>query len=358
MKKIILGVVGLIAVLIGLFLAWPAPIDPAPYALGPRPVLTGVLAPNDLLQNAELLAQGRIQGPEEIAVDSEGRVYCGTLDGKIIRLQRNGDPETFAHTGGRPLGLQFDRNGNLIACDAYKGLLSIDSHGQNRVLATSAEGAPFRLTDALDIAADGTIYFTDASSKYQLDQMMMDLLEFRPHGRLMSYNPGTGEVRVLLRDLYFANGVALSRQEDFVLVNETCLCRIVRYWLKGPRAGTHEVFIDNLPGMPDNITSNRRGTLWLAIVVVRDNALDTLLASRFLRALMSKLPATLGSKTKPYGLVLALKEQGKIMQSLHDPTGEHLKDITSAREYAGYLYLGSYTNDRIGKYKLSGTQSF
>ena len=57
-------------------------------------------------------------------------------------------------------------------------------------------------------------------------------------------------------------------------------------------------------------------------------------------------------KPQPYGLVLALNEHGKITQSLHDPSGEHLKEINSFRELDGYLYLGSLNNDRIGKYKL------
>ena len=67
---------------------------------------------------------------------------------------------------------------------------------------------------------------------------------------------------------------------------------------------------------------------------------------------MSKLPKFLWPKPKPYGLVLALDEQGTILQSFHEPTGKHLKEITSAIEHNGYLYLGSLHNDRIGKFKL------
>jgi len=80
--------------------------------------------------------------------------------------------------------------------------------------------------------------------------------------------------------------------------------------------------------------------------------LDTLHAFPFLKTQMSKLPKALWPKPQPYGLVLALNEQGQITQSLHEPTGQHLKEITSAREHDGYLYLGSLHNDRIGKYKL------
>jgi len=355
MKKGILGVLAVLVLSVVLFLFPSAPIDPAAYTPPKAPELTGVLAPNRLLQKAELLAPGRIDGPEEAAVDSQGRVYGGTQDGRILRLLSDGNLEVFAETGGRPLGLQFDKDENLIVCDADKGLLSIDPRGRIRVLADSAEGGPFRFTDALDIADDGTIYFTDASSKYRQAEYLYDLLEAKPYGRFMRYDPAAGEVQVLLTGLYFANGVALSQQEDFVLVNETYRYRILRYWLKGPRAGTHEVFIDNLPGFPDNISGNRKGTFWLALFTVRNGVMDTLHPFAFLKAQMSKLPKALWPKPKPYGLVLALDEEGNILQSLHEPTGTHLKEITSAREHDGYLYLGSLHNDRIGKYPLPGS---
>jgi len=250
------------------------------------------------------------------------------------------------------MSLQFDKNNNLIVCDAYKGLLSIDPQGKIKILVTSADGVPFKFTDALDISSDGTIYFTDASSKYAQNEYLYDLLESKPHGRFLSYDPATGQIKVLLKNLYFANGVALSQQEDFVLINETYRYRIIRYWLKGPKAGTHEIFIDNLPGFPDNISSNRKGTFWLALFTVRNKVVDMAHPSAFLKAQISKLPKALWPTPKPYGLVLALNERGEITQSLHEPTGKHLKEITSAREYGGYLYLGSLHNDRIGKYKL------
>jgi sugar lactone lactonase YvrE len=338
MKKIIFGIIGILVILIIIFLLQSAPIDPAAYTPPKSQELAGVLTPNNLLQKAELLALGKINGPEEVAVDTQDRVYGGTQDGKIMRLLPDGRLETFAETKGRPLGIQFDKNKNLIACDAYKGLISINPQGKIKVLATSADGVPFK--------------FTDASSKYAQSEYLYDLLESKPHGRFLSYDPATGQIKVLLKNLYFANGVALSQQEDFVLINETYRYRIVRYWLKGLKAGTHEIFIDNLPGFPDNISSNHKGTFWLALFTVRNKAVDKLHPSPFLKAQMSKLPKALWPKPKPYGLVLALDEQGKITQSLHEPTGKHLKEITSAREYGGYLYLGSLHNDRIGKYKL------
>ena len=352
MKKIIVEVLVVVVILISFFLFQSSPIDPAAYAPPEAPRLEGVLAPNSLLQKAELLALGKINGPEEVAVDAQGKVYGGTQEGKIVRLLPNGNPEVFADTKGRPLGMLFDKSGHLIVCDAYKGLLSIDPDGKIKILADSADGIPFKFTDALDIAGDGTIYFTDASSRYAQNEYLYDLLETKPYGRFMKYDPATGKVAVLLKDLYFANGVALSAQEDFVLVNETYRYRIVRYWLKGPKAGTHEIFIDNLPGFPDNISGNRRGTFWLALFTVRNSLVDKMHPYPCSKGQMAKLPKAVWPKPKPYGLVLALDEQGKITRSLHEPTGKHLKEITSAREYGGFLYLGSLHNDRIGKYTL------
>jgi sugar lactone lactonase YvrE len=352
MKKKIYWGFGLLFSMVLIFAFLPAPIDPVAYSPDKAPEMTGVMSSNISLLNAELLALGKIQGPEEVAVDSQGLIYAGTRDGKIIRLLPNGRLVTFADTQGRPLGIQFDKKNNLIVCDAYKGLLSIDPEGKITVLTTSAADVPFKLTDALDISSDGTIYFTDASYKYDQKNYLYDLLETRPYGRFLAYNPSTGHTKVLLKELYFANGVALSRQEDYALINETYRYRIIRYWLKGPRAGSHEIFIDNLPGFPDNISSDRKGTFWVALFTVRNKVMDALHPLPFFKAQLSKLPKVFWPKPKPYGLVLALDERGKITQSLHEATGKHLREITSAREYDGYLYLGSLTNDRIGKYKL------
>lgn len=352
MKKLIFSIIGILVILV-IFVGFiPAPISPAAYSPAAPKELVGVLAPNKLLQNAELLALGKIVGPEEVVVDSQGRIYTGTLDGKIMMLTLDGKLDVFAETHGRPLGMQFDKHANLIVCDADKGLLSINPQGKITVLATSVNGALLNFTDALDISKDGIIYFTDASTQYRQNEYLYDLLESKPYGRLLSYNLSTGQIKLLLKDLYFANGVALSQQETFVLVNETYRYRIIRYWLKGPQAGTHDIFIDNLPGFPDNISSNDKGTFWLALFTVRNDMVDRLHSYPFLKTQMSKLPKALWPKPKPYGLVLALNEQGEITQSLHEPTGKHLNGITSAREQDGYLYLGSLHNDRIGKYEL------
>lgn len=352
MKKL-LGLLALVIACIAGYLALtPSPIDPLAWQPGEAPLFTGVLEPNDTLMKAELIGKGQIHGPEDTAVDSQGMVYAGLHDGRIVRIDKDDQVNTFANTGGRPLGMDFDAQGNLIVADAYKGLLRIDPQGQITVLTTSADGVPFAFTDDLDIASDGRIYFSDASSKFQQPDYLLDLLEGRPHGRLLRYDPASGQTETLLKDLYFANGVALSQNEDFVLVNETYRYRVTRYWLKGDKAGTHDLFIDNLPGLPDNLQGDRAGTFWVAMPTPRKADADFLQNQPWLKAQMAKLPRALWPKAKSYGFAIALDEQGKIVRSLHDTSGTHLRMVTSVKPVGDMLYFGSLDNDRIGTLKL------
>src|ERR1051325_9782369 len=238
MKRTVLRIaLAAVVLLLAYLLLWPVPISPAAWTPPPAPELTGQYAQNSSLTQIERL---KIEGfaPEDVAFDSQDRIYCGDDLGRIWRFQRDGkNPQLFANTKGRPLGLIFDHEGNLIVADAMIGLMSISPDGKGTVLSTSADGVPFRCTNDLDVANDGTIYFTDASSKYPLTQLKEDVLEHQPNGRFFAYDPKTKQTRVLLNDLYFANGVAVSPDQTFVLVNDTSAYRVRRYWLSGPKQG-------------------------------------------------------------------------------------------------------------------------
>lgn len=102
-------------------------------------------------------------------------------------------------------------------------MLNVSRHGKVRLLTDQAEGVKFRLTDSVDVAKDGMVYFTDASYKYSLSEFILDFFEGKPHGRLLSYNPRTKRTTVLVRDLYFANGVAVSPDQNSVVFCETIM---------------------------------------------------------------------------------------------------------------------------------------
>lgn len=332
-----------------IFIVIPSPIDPVAYSPKEARPLTGKWLANDALKTAKLWGKGQIVGPEDVAIDSQGRLYGGLKNGDIIRIDSNDNVSIFANTGGRPLGLHFDANENLIVADAMKGLLKIDQAGSITVLATEADNLPFGLTDDLDITQDGTIIFSDASSKWGVRQYKNDTLESKPYGRLIAYDPSTKQTDVLLEGLYFANGVALSQDDSFVLVNETWRYRITRLWLKGAQKGQHEIFADNLPGFPDGISSNKDGTFWLAIAAPRNPLLDMSHPYPWLKKQMSKLPKFLQPKAKPYGFVVALNEEGQVIKTLHDTTGSVVSEITSVEQFGKRLLLGTLNGDRIGE---------
>lgn len=70
-------------------------------------------------------------------------------------------------------------------------------------------------------ASDGTVYFSDTSTRFDSDNWFLDHLESRFTGRLLKYDPRAGETSVVLDDLGFANGVALSHDEAFLVICES-----------------------------------------------------------------------------------------------------------------------------------------
>ena len=142
---------------------------------------------------------------------------------------------------------------------------------------------PFGITDDVEVGRNGKIYFSDASHKFSFHDYKMDLLEHRPNGRLFEYDPVQDELRLLLDDLYFANGVAVAADLSFVLVVETSAYRVRRYWLEGARKGQNDVFIQNLPGFPDGISRGTNGVYWMTLVSPRNPKLDRLMEKPFYR---------------------------------------------------------------------------
>jgi len=350
MKKILAGIAGLLLI----WLLWPASIDAVSYQPSVSPGFVGDFALNEELKKAEILTLKSGAGPEDVAVDGEGRIYGGLHDGRIIRMSADGThQETFVTIeGGRPLGLHFDASDNLIVADSYKGIVSISPTGEQTVLTSTHGGRPFMFTDDLDIAADGKIYFSDASDKYSQPDFMLDLIEARPHGRLLVFDPATGETEMLLDDLYFANGIALSDDEDFVLVNETGRYRVTRYWLKGEKAGTSDVFIDNLPGFPDGISAGTDGTFWLAIPSPRNPVMDKAHPNPWLKELIVKLPEFMQPAAIKQGVVVALSETGAVKHTYHDTDGSAVYMVTSVEQVGDTLYLGSLTAPQIVRLKI------
>ncbi len=334
-------------------------IDSAPFDGPPPPEMVGVLAPNDNLKKGRYLVDGAIPGPEDIDFDKQGRLYTGGTDGKIYRVDISTSPakvEVFADPGKSfSLGLRFDRSGNLIVCNDPIGLLSIAPDGKISVLTNSFEGKPIKFPNNLDIASDGKIFFSESSTKNNGPNVRLEsryeMLEGKPQGRLLSYDPASKTTSLVAEGLYFPNGVAISPADEFVLVNETSRDRITRVWLKGENKGKTDYFAENLPGIPDNLKSVGDGTYWEAFFVPRMKLVEALKTKTLAKNFIALLPPDLLPKPDKYGLVAHLDATGKIIETLHDPGGT-LFCVTTALPYKKHLYLGTVEGRSIFDHPL------
>lgn len=342
-RRVLIGVLGVLLLLVAYLTLWPVSIQPEAWS----PPVAPSLASGPYVQGerwgATRLARA-LPGCEAIAFDRGGWLYTGTLDGRVMRMRPDGTQVgTYATTGGRPLGLKFGPDGALYVADAEKGLLSIAADGTVTVLADAHEGQRFVFTDDLALARDGTIYFTDASTRFPLRDFMSDVLEHGPNGRLYAYHPKDKRTELVLKDLYFANGVALAPDEQSLLVTETTSYRVRRVFLTAPRRGQWKVFVDNLPGFPDNVTySPSRNVYWVAVGAPRDGTLDDLAGSPFLRRVVARLPAFLRPKAKRRSFALAFSPEGRLVHTLQDWGDASYSPLASIVEHEGQLYLGSF----------------
>ncbi|KAL5546564.1 hypothetical protein UlMin_006251 [Ulmus minor] len=223
-------------------------------------------------------------------------------------------------------------------------------------LVSEVEGKPLKFTNDMDIDEDeDVIYFTDSSTDYYRRQYMASMLSGDKTGRLLKYNITSKEVTVLVRGIGFANGVALSKDRSFVLVVETSACKILRLWLKGPKAGSVDVFAE-LPGFPDNIRRNSKEEFRVALHA--KTGLVSFVYSNSFGKILLKL--NLSPKQlfvvleggKVHATAIKLSEEGKILDVLEDSTGKSLMFVSQVLEKDGKLWFGSVQMPFLGIYNL------
>ncbi|MEJ1278881.1 adipocyte plasma membrane associated protein [Cricetulus griseus] len=335
--------VSLVIPLLGAMMLLESPIDPQILSFKEPPLMFGVLQPNTKLRQAERLFENQLSGPESL-VNIGDVMFTGTADGRVVKLE-NGEIETIARFGsgpcktrndeptcGRPLGIRAGPNGTLFVVDAYKGLFEVNPQKRAVKLLLSSEtlieGKKMSFVNDLTVTRDGRkIYFTDSSSKWQRRDYLLLVMEGTDDGRLLEYDTVTREVKVLLDQLRFPNGVQLSPEEDFVLVAETTMARIRRVYVSGLMKGGADMFVENMPGFPDNIRPSSSGGYWVAAATIRANPgfsmLDFLSEKPFIKRMIFKLfsQETVMKFVPRYSLVLEVSDSGAFRRSLHDPDG-------------------------------------
>jgi len=347
MKRAVLTLSALFLAL-GAYLAFaPVPINPLVWEPQENPGFAGDFTPNTELANLERIPLGASIGPEDAAV-LNGMIYATSQTGDITRI----DPvtkqvEIVANTGGVPLGIEVS-GGVIYIADAHKGLLSLTESGELKVLTNEVDGTSIDYADDLDLAENGVIYFSDASTKFGAEDngttmaaSLLEIMESKGTGRVLAYDPRTMQTRRIATGLVFPNGVAMH-PDGSVLVNETGRYRVLKI---DPATGQMTEWIANLPGFPDNINpgpplENGEPTYLLGIISPRSKWLDDNAGKPGARKLAMRLPPAMRPKAEHYGHIVQLDKNGNVLRTFQDPAGEY-HDATGAIVYDGQMYVTS-----------------
>ncbi|TPP64670.1 Adipocyte plasma membrane-associated protein [Fasciola gigantica] len=332
----IVGAVG-IALISGLcYFIFSVDLDPAVYELTAVKQIPISAVQNNRLSDVTQISIIPHSGPESI-VYVNGTLYTGTENGNILRI-RDSKVEVFhdlkqsdcVGSCGRPLGMRLSKNGeNIFIVDASSGVysLSLENGAVDKIFPLDSLFHP-RFLDDLDVLPNGEIVISEATVKYSLQELDKEYFESRANGRLLLVNPQTGQWKVLADGLYFPNGVQLHRDGKSLLVAETTRFRVIRVPLDGKSPAT--MFVDGLPGFPDNIRLSPRGGYWIPINLL--------------------LPGLNMLKTRS-SMLLRVDEQGDIIEVWRDPQNKVL-NVAEVCEAGEYLYTSSYFLPYVGKVKL------
>ena len=365
MKRLLIGL-GLVATALAAYLLfWPVPIDPVAWQAPAFGGYVGPYARNERLAAARAVPVAPEIGPEHIAFGPDGKLYTGVLSGAVLRMNPDGtDIEIVVNTGGRPLGMAFDADGRLIVADAMRGLLTVGSDGSVAVVADRLGTEPILYADAVVVAGNGRIYFTDATRRFSPRKLgtfgaaLLDVMEHSCTGRVLEYQPSTRALRVIMNGLCFPNGVALSGDESQLFIAETGEYRVwkvdvtsegldARAASRGPMDPQAKVILANLPGFPDNLTRDTDGRLWTGLSKPRSAVIDELSDRPGLRAMSLRLPTMMWPVPQAYGHIIAFDEDGRVLADLQDPSGR-IPETSGATLHDGRLYVHSLHGDAFG----------
>ena len=207
-----------------------------------------------------------------------------------------------------------------------------------------------------------TNVYTERVGKHAWDIMhasLLDGIQMGKSGRLLRYNPINGKVDILVAGIYFANGIAVTKDENMVVFAESFAARIMKYNLSGDRKGMLEVVADKLPGVPDGVDcSDTSGKCYAVIPSAKPsimnviNALPPFLDVHF-RTFLMMLPRSLAPEPKRIGCVVEVDPaKGKLLNVFLDPKGDDIADLHGVTVNNQKLYLGSLYNDYVGVYDL------
>jgi sugar lactone lactonase YvrE len=193
----------------------------------------------------------RLQHPEGVAIGPDSWIWCGSENGQILRIAPDATViEEVATTGGFTLGLAFDGNRALFACDLKSAAVFRLDLATRTLARFTSPGIRIPNFPVVDIRRN-RLFVSDSHAFGT------------PGPGVWSYDLGSGAGGLWFDGtLNFANGCALTPDGNALLVCETFGRQVSRIpILPDGRAGAASVFANNLPGVPDGLAIADDGTV-------------------------------------------------------------------------------------------------
>jgi len=345
------------------------------------PSMDGALSPNDRLDACTPIGDP-LPGADDVAAGPDGAIYVSAGRQVLKLLGENfWSRAVFAEFEDSVGGLALHPDGRLLACVAGRGLAAVDASGRQSWL-TQAEDQPLHCLTGVAVAADGTVFLADGSSRHRPEDWLRDLMEKNHLGRLISCGPNLDRARVLLRNLHYPHGVALAADGRQVWFTESWKHRVSRVAADGGTAA--ELMVRNMPGYPARLSPAVRGGFWLSVFAQRTHLAEFVLREDDFREEMMRTIApafwagpalaTTGHCCEPmqfgsikalgiqkpwapprsYGLLARIDEEGDFADSLHSRVGGHYHGITAACDTGQGLVIVSKGSGRVLLDRMGG----
>jgi sugar lactone lactonase YvrE len=341
------------------------------------PPLDGALSSNDRLDDCMPIGEP-LPGLDDVAVATDGTVYVSAgrqvlkLGGSDLAIRTR-----VAEFEGDAGGLAIHPDGRLLVCVAGRGLAAIDPADPKPHWFEAVEGRALAGLLSVTAAPDGRIFAVEGSAGRLPGQWRHDLMEKRSNGRLIVCGPELDNAQVLLRDLSYPYGVAVSADGNSLWLTESWAHRLSRFTLTGNGIAQREIVADNLAGYPARLHPDAHGGFFLGLFARRTHLIEFVLKEDdFREEMMATMPPdywiapafaggshclepmqmgqvkALGiqkpwAPPRSYGLLVHLDAEGEATDSLHSRAGGRFHGITGARDTQRGILIAARGSARL-----------
>lgn len=188
--------------------------------------VTKKLTINDIVAGpVEKFVQGGnfLEGP---IMDKQGNLWVVSIgSGWISKITPSGNWTDVFHSGGQPQGLEWGKDGRLYGTDRKRGVFVYDpSTKKVSDYVRYFQNQNFHGPNDLIFDHKGGLYFTDPWGTSPLN----------PRGGIYYVSPGGKEVKKLIENLHFPNGIALSPDDKNLYIADCMTNRVLTVPVEKP----------------------------------------------------------------------------------------------------------------------------